>query len=363
MLTMTLHEELAAGGLVDAAWYLQRYPDIARAGADPLDHFARFGGEEGRWPNGWFDPAWYREQHPEAGITGLDALLHYQREGDRRGLRPVPAFDPAWYRAAYRVPEERLALAHFLPVRGSGRYLPGPELYAVPRLAKYRDDVVNGVDPFEHYRRDVMQAGAPAWPDIEIAAGSGLLDDNYYLINGSDVHEARLSPADHFCRYGWREGRQPNIYFDTSWYLRTNPDVARLGINPLVHYVLEGEALDRRPVPWFQPGWYRRTYAVPAEQPALAHFLAHRRSQTVSPTSLFDVAWFVARHRDRLGPERDPFAFYLQAGTLEDIDPSPGFDAAAYRRRHLGRPSRAFRHLVTPEQHNPLVHCLRSQDR
>lgn len=360
---MAVYDELATGGLFDAAWYSQQNPDVVRAGLAPLDHFLRFGGVEGRAPNGWFDPAWYRAQHPEAGATGLDALLHYQREGDRHGLRPVPAFDPAWYRTAYRLPPERLALAHFLPVRGSGRYLPSPALYAVPRLGKYREDIVKGSDPFEHYRRDAEQAGRPVFPDTEVAADSGLVDDNYYLINGSDVHEAGLDPADHFCRYGWQEGRHPNIYFDTRWYLQTNPDVARLGINPLVHYVLEGEALDRRPVPWFQPGWYRRTYVVPAEQLALAHFLAHRRGQTVSPTPLFDVAWFVARHRDRLGSDRDPFAWYLQAGTLEDIDPSPGFDAAAYRRRHLGRPSRAFRNLVTPDRHNPLVHALRAQYR
>ena len=58
------------------------------------------------------------------------------------------------------------------------------------------------------------------------SAASGLIDPNYYLINGTDVHEAQLDPAEHFCRYGWRESRKPNIYFDTRWYLQTNPQVA-----------------------------------------------------------------------------------------------------------------------------------------
>ncbi len=73
---------------------------------------------------------------------------------------------------------------------------------------------------------------------MRFVSESGLIDPNYYLINGADVHEAALDPAEHFCRYGWREGRKPNIYFDMQWYLQTNPDVARLGINPLVHYML-----------------------------------------------------------------------------------------------------------------------------
>ena len=33
----------------------------------------------------------------------------------------------------------------------------------------------------------------------------------------------------HFGAFGWREGRDPNAFFDTSWYLATNPDVAASG--------------------------------------------------------------------------------------------------------------------------------------
>ena len=50
----------------------------------------------------------------------------------------------------------------------------------------------------------------------------------------------------------------------------------------------------------------------------------------------------------------------VQAGTFRDVDPSPGFDAGAYRRTRLGRPSRGFRRVMTPDEHNPLVHALRS---
>jgi glycosyltransferase involved in cell wall biosynthesis len=36
---------------VDAEWYLRQYPDVGRAGADPLDHFIKHGAREGRKPN------------------------------------------------------------------------------------------------------------------------------------------------------------------------------------------------------------------------------------------------------------------------------------------------------------------------
>ena len=186
---------------------------------------------------------------------------------------------------------------------------------------------------------------------------------DYYLVSGSDVHEAALAPVEHFCRYGWREGRKPNIYFDTQWYLQTNPDVARLAINPLVHYAVAGETEGRRPVVYFDPWWYRETYGIPARQGALAHFLANRRSQKYSPIPQFDVTWYVAQHAEELGNNRDPFAHFLQVGMSKDFDPSPAFNCAEYRRRHLGRPSRQFRRLLNPDRDNPLVHYLRAKYR
>jgi glycosyltransferase involved in cell wall biosynthesis len=38
-------------GRVDVEWYRLQYPDIARAGADPVDHFINYGRWEGREPN------------------------------------------------------------------------------------------------------------------------------------------------------------------------------------------------------------------------------------------------------------------------------------------------------------------------
>ena len=113
-------------------------------------------------------------------------------------------------------------------------------------------------------------------------------------------------------------------------------------------------------MPYFDPVWYRETYAIPPGQVALAHFLTHRHSQAFSPTPLFDVALVCRAACRGIGGNRDPFAHFLQAGTYRDIDPSPAFDAAEYRKRHLGRPSRQFRQSLDPDRDNPLVHHLRA---
>ena len=63
---------------------------------------------------------------------------------------------------------------------------------------------------------------------------------------------------------------------------------------------------------------------------ALAHFLTHRRSQSFSPNPLFDVAWYGEQHANEAARPGSIRAF-PPGGHQRDIDPSPDFDAGAYR--------------------------------
>lgn len=353
---MTGAHALEESGVFDGTWYLRRYEDVAAAAKDGLHHFLEFGCSEGRWPNRYFDPDWYRAENPDVAAAGVEPLLHYLTDGEAEGRRPHPRFDPAWYRSAYDVSRDRLAFGHFMANRLSGLVVPCADLFAVPLVSPYRDDIAADIDPIAHY---LDAAPDDDLPDLAVVRASRLIDENYYLINAADVHEADADPSEHYCRHGWREGRRPNIYFDPEWYVQTNPDLGRLRVNPLTHYILLGEAAGRRPVPFFNPGWYRIEYGVAADQLALTHYLTNRRKQIYSPNPLFDVRWYMDRFGHELGPNRDPFTHYLQAGVKHDIDPSRGFDAARYRRAHLGRPSRGFAWKVRADQHNPLVHYLR----
>jgi phytanoyl-CoA hydroxylase len=81
----------------DEAWYLQAYPDIAKAVRDGivpsgLIHYMKFGRTEGRLPC-QFDPKWYAKVYPvaaqEAGSTDARTLQqHYLSVGRFRGYRP-----------------------------------------------------------------------------------------------------------------------------------------------------------------------------------------------------------------------------------------------------------------------------------
>ncbi|HEY1933156.1 MAG TPA: hypothetical protein VGG99_14170 [Acetobacteraceae bacterium] len=332
--------------LFDATWYLATYRDVASAGHDPFDHYARHGHLEGRAPNRYFDPEWYRD-HRGLG-TDADLLADYLEHGEQAGIAPGPQFDPAWYRAAYRLDGTENALAHFLRHRGSGDVAPCPRLWSLTHRAGA------DADPFLPFLAPKDEVDAAA-ADIALLACSGLFDANFYQVTNADVFSAGIEPLAHFCAFGWKENRQPNFYFNLAWYSATNPDVQRLQVNPLVHYCLVGEAADRRPVVYFEPGWYRRTYGLAADGSPLAHYLANRRTQKYSPNSLFDPAWYIAHCDEKLHARRDVFAHYLVAGMQKDVPPSAQFDAAAWRRRTRGRATRRFRHGQSPERDNPLV--------
>jgi hypothetical protein len=357
----TLHEiyEISDSGLFDHDYYLHCHVDVAESGLDPLTHYCNFGWREGRKPNPYFDSVWYLEHHSDVVSADINPLLHYIRRGDREGRRPSLVFDSAWYRAAYSVPLEQLALGHFLTHRHGGRTLPSPELYSALHTSPFSELAAAEKDPFCSFAPSTTTISAQTI-ERDLIYGSGLFDENYYLLNGSDLFEANIDPTSHFCRWGWREHRKPNIYFDVAWYLATNPRIARLSINPLAHYLLEGEHVGRRPIIYFDPVWYRETYDVRRSESALAHYLVRRRHQIVSPNPLFDSGWYMEHYGAEVGMGRDPFAHYLHAGTYRHVNPSPSFNAAAYRRRFLGRPRRLFAHLADPHRDNPLVHYLRS---
>lgn len=87
----------AMRGFVDAAWYLQQYPDVGAVGLDPLRHFATHGIQELRNPNRWFDAAWYLQHYPDVAAAGMNPLLHYLQAGAAELRNPHPRFDAAWY--------------------------------------------------------------------------------------------------------------------------------------------------------------------------------------------------------------------------------------------------------------------------
>lgn len=91
-----LGEKLLRSGLFDRDWYLQKYKDVARAGADPLGHFVGHGSAEMRNPGPQFDSSWYVEQYPEVLEGSLSPIEHYLNIGAQRQYKTSGSYYPIW---------------------------------------------------------------------------------------------------------------------------------------------------------------------------------------------------------------------------------------------------------------------------
>jgi hypothetical protein len=220
-----------------------------------------------------------------------------------------------------------------------------------PRLRKFAEWV--------RRRRPDAEASRGGEVDVEMRAiaSSNLFDPSFYLIEGPDVQQANLDPIFHFCVYGWREGRRPNLYFDPLWYRDRYLGGPRSQLNPLAHYIGVGESAGCRPICFFDPLWYKTAYALAYSESALRHYLAHRRSQRFAPNAHFDLEFYLARYGAEIGPNRDPFAHLLRCGADRDLDPSPTFDSAAYR-RVLGPNPLAPSSSAASERNIPFIRYL-----
>jgi hypothetical protein len=302
------YDALQESGLFLADWYVAEAGASLPKAVDPLMDFCSRGWHARLAPNPYFDCGFYLRQNPDVAEAGLNPLLHYLHQGDREGRRPVAYFDPNWYRATHGLRPAENTLAHFLPRRFGGRASPTADFAPIPYLRTHPSLIASNADPFLHWK-----AAPDALPptESEIVAMSGLFDASFYLLCNPDVREAAGDPLTHYCRYGWEEQRNPNLYFDATYYAgRHNTP----GGNPLVHYFVYGETEGDRPGPHFDPGWYAEAYGLEPCQSALRHYLQNRRSQRFSPNPEFDVVAYVADYGEVIGRNRDPFAHYLRHG-------------------------------------------------
>jgi hypothetical protein len=103
-------------GLFYSTYYLKHYPDVAESGMNPVFHYIRFGGKEGRAPNPLFDSSWYLQEYPDVAAGGINPLFHYINHGEKEGRDPGPKFSTNGYLKAH--PDIREAgmntLLHYL---------------------------------------------------------------------------------------------------------------------------------------------------------------------------------------------------------------------------------------------------------
>ncbi|QNM83792.1 hypothetical protein H8M03_05585 [Sphingomonas sabuli] len=85
--------------LFDQRWYLERYPDVLRAGIDPVSHFLEAGWLEGRDPGPSFSTTAYLKGNADVARSGINPLIHFIEFGQSEG-REVRSHNPSLRRLA-----------------------------------------------------------------------------------------------------------------------------------------------------------------------------------------------------------------------------------------------------------------------
>ncbi|TNC48899.1 rhamnan synthesis F family protein [Mumia zhuanghuii] len=170
-------------------------------------------------------------------MTEASAVPPHATDGARRDFLIASGwFDLEWYAAAVgeSFADEREGLEHFLAHGSRSGVAPNATLAAMQ----------SGSSPV---RTGDMEAAVPAPDDpqllreVAFIEGSGLFDAEFYAARHPSVAAAVDDLLLHFCRFGWREAKQPSAAFDVWHYWSTHLDPAREVVNPLVHYALMGQ--------------------------------------------------------------------------------------------------------------------------
>lgn len=115
----TAPEELVAltswTRLFDPDWYIARYPDVAKSGQTPEEHFDSKGAVELRDPNPWFDSARFSAQQLLPG--NVNPLVAYLGIEPSRRVETSVWFDGEYYCRTHDVAPDQPALEHFLAGR------------------------------------------------------------------------------------------------------------------------------------------------------------------------------------------------------------------------------------------------------
>jgi O-antigen biosynthesis protein len=168
------------------------------------------------------------------------------------------------------------------------------------------DVAAAGMDPLHHYRTYGWREGRNPNRYFNII---------WYLSRYQDVARSGIEPLKHFALLGRKEGRQPHHLFDAAYYLHGAPDVAKAGIDPLFHFMRYGDSEGRSPHPLFDPLYYRRSNPEIGSTPPFAHFSEAGARQLRSPCPAFDAEYYSRLYPDSLANRMDPLLHYLLAPT------------------------------------------------
>jgi len=121
-----------------------------------------------------------------------------------------------------------------------------------------------------------------------------------------------------------RKKLQQSGLFDAGFYSLKNRDVQRKCVDPLDHYVKSGDKEGRDPNILFDTKFYREKYLDNSDSNCLIHYLESDANGQYQTCKGFDGKYYIENNRDLKKPDINPLHHYLKYGIREGrlaVDP------------------------------------------
>lgn len=194
-------------------------------------------------------------------------------------------------------------------------------------LATNPDVATSGVPPIFHY----LTTGYKEWREPCL-----FFHSRYYNKQLSPEEIQTQAPLVHYLNTGWKSGLNPHPFFDHQHYISQLQDTDFSNVNPLLHF-LSTKPNDKlcSPSPYFDPDFYCAQHTNTAKTaPDLitcySHYLSTGIAESRSPSHYFDTEWYLDKTPVLSTQGFNPIDHYFMYGLNEKKSPSPLFDPSFY---------------------------------
>ena len=303
--------------LFDRDFYVQHYAPGQSRKFDAWKHYCDSGHLLDFNPHPLFDVTFYRERYLQ-GQYDVNPLLHYIQHAHDQ-LDPHPLLDIKFYvgqldrQTITRKTPNQTWLEYFLTNNLNDLKSASKEFSTKSYLERHPEIMKDRINPLYHFV--TYRGPKERFSMSDFADGAALFDISYYLATYKDIADSGIDPWQHYCEYGFREGRNPHPIFDTNYYrtkyLATEPDT-----NPLLHYLANGfNLLSTHPL--FDAEFYgsqiEASFTSRGISP-LQHFLQFNLENQASPSPLFFTARYLEMYPDIAECNLVPLYHYLRHG-------------------------------------------------